>query len=174
MTFWGAIPLPLLCLLVGDSLGSFLLPNGWPAGRGLGRAPIPPTVCLAPRQPGAAPAARGPQTRLRLPLDLSHWEMPGAPAAEPHLLSPLWRPLCPALAHSPGESAETTPPAPPPAQSPLNTLCQPPTTVLMHCLSSMRGSVDEAGSEGLGRSPWEGRARAFCDLGQDTQPCSHP
>lgn len=114
MTFWGAIPLPLLCLLVGDSLGSFLLLYGWPAGRGLGRAPIPPTVCLAPRQPGAAPAAGGPQTRLRLPLDLSHWEMPEAPAAEPHLLSPFGD-LC-ALPLPTRLAGVLRPPPPPPAK----------------------------------------------------------
>ncbi|TKC47210.1 hypothetical protein EI555_018323 [Monodon monoceros] len=107
----------------------------------------------APRQPGAAPAAGGPQTRLRLPLDLSHWEMPGAPAAEPHLLSPLWRPLCPALAHSPGGTALLCPPS---LQAPLlqgstNGSCSLMTWIEGGYGSSLDGSEGSEGASQAGR-----------------------
>ena len=77
----------------------FALPVGrpWPGqclamqwvgcGAGLKDSPHPSTLCSAPRQPSAAPAAGAPQTRLGLLLALSPREMPGIPAPEPPLLS---------------------------------------------------------------------------------------
>lgn len=85
MTFYGASPLPLLCLGV-VAAGQFLAPQQvgpelW--GRGLGKDPTPP-LRLAPRRPSAAPAKGGLQMRCAP----SHPAMPGVPAPEPHLLSP--------------------------------------------------------------------------------------
>ncbi|XP_078309222.1 palmitoyltransferase ZDHHC19 isoform X3 [Panthera onca] len=63
-------------------------PGKGPSGRGS-------SFPGAPRRPSVfSPAAGVPQTRLCPPLAPSHPAMPGAPASEPHLLSPVWRPVC--------------------------------------------------------------------------------
>lgn len=74
--------------------------------------------------------------RPRARLAPSHPWMPGAPALEPHLLSP-------ALAHSTGGSAGTP-------QSPLNTLCLPPTIVML-CVSVQHWDALRDWDKDLGR-----------------------
>ncbi|XP_045358409.1 palmitoyltransferase ZDHHC19 isoform X1 [Leopardus geoffroyi] len=63
-----------------------------------GSGPQPQPLSL--HKPGKGPSGRGssppggvPQTRLCPPLAPSHPAMPGGPASEPHLLSPVWRPV---------------------------------------------------------------------------------
>lgn len=122
-------------------------------GQGLGESPHPSTLCLAPCRPNAAPAAGVPQTRLCLPLAPSHPAMPGAPAPEPHLLSPTWRPVC--ALPSPTPLVGMLRSQPKPIKYLLPASYKGPTALSVLWARELGG---EGGSEGLGQRLWEGGA----------------